>query len=138
MKRTLLALALLAATPSAALAQQTMPMDHNGMGAMPGMDHTQMNMNGPMLTASDPADGATLAHAPRTITLTFMHPVMLQTVSVTGPDNTAVAATFRRPTAPTARYGVALPTLAAGSYAVAWNATGMGHAMQDTLHFTVQ
>ena len=142
MKRMLFAIAAFAAVTGAAAAQQpSMPMGNMSgqMGGMPGMTQGQMDMSGSMLTASDPAEGATLAHAPRTITLTFMHPVLLQTVSVVGPNSAAVAATFRRPTAPTASYGIALPaSLPSGAYAASWSASGMGHSMQGVLHFTVQ
>lgn len=138
MKRTLLALALLAATSGAAIAQQSMPMGQGAMGGMPGMNHGQMPMNGQMLTASDPADGASLAQAPRTLTLTFMHPVLLQTVSVTGPGNTPIAATFPPPANAATNYSIDLPALASGDYAVAWSASGVGHEMRGTLSFTVQ
>ncbi|HWA23724.1 MAG TPA: copper resistance CopC family protein [Caulobacterales bacterium] len=140
MKRLLLALAAFAATAGAAAAQpQPMGGMSGQMGDMPGMDHGHMNMSGSMLSASDPAEGAALAHAPRTISLTFAHPVLLQTVSVVGPNNSGIAATFRRPTAPTATYGIALPaSLASGAYTVNWTASGMGHTMQGALHFTVQ
>jgi methionine-rich copper-binding protein CopC len=132
MERLTLAIGISIALTSAAFAQSSMPN-------MPGMDHGQMGAGTQMLSASDPADGATLARAPRTLSLTFMHPVMLQTVSVVGPNNAAVAATFRRPSAPTAAYGIALPpSLSSGAYTVTWNASGMGHAMQGVLHFTVQ
>lgn len=132
-----LTLGFAAALAGAAYAQSSMP-GMEGMGGMQGMDHGQMGMNASMLTASDPADGATLAHAPGTLSLTFMHPVMLQTVAITGPGDAPVAATFRRPTSPTVQYGIALPALRSGAYSVTWTASGMGHSMQGTLHFTVQ
>lgn len=137
MRRLLVALGFAAALAGAAYAQSSMS-NMQGMPGMQGMDHGQTGMNGSMLTASDPADGATLAHAPNALRLTFMHPVMLQTVAITGPGDAPVAATFRRPTTPTAQYGIALPALGSGAYSVTWTASGMGHSMQGTLHFTIQ
>lgn len=129
MRRTLFALSLgLALVVGApALAQ------HQGHG---GHDAHAPAMEG-MLASSTPADGAVLDDTPRTIALAFAHPVMLQTVVVTGPDG-PVRATFRRPNAPTANYSVALPELAAGAYEANWTASGMGHEMAGTLSFTVQ
>lgn len=134
MKHAILAFSLAVFAAGGASAWQGMP----GMGGsdMKGMDHG--HMSGPMLQSSDPAEGARLARAPRTLTLNFMHPVLLQTVSIVGPGNAPVAATFRRATAPRTSYGVALPALAKGAYAASWTASGMGHAMQGVVHFTVQ
>lgn len=119
-----------AATP--ALAQDAHAQHQQGGHAnMPGM-----NQN--MLAASNPADGATLAQAPRTLTLTFMHPVLLQTVAIADASGAPVRASFRRPAAPVAAYTLALPALSSGVYNVQWTASGMGHAMQGALRFTVQ
>jgi methionine-rich copper-binding protein CopC len=130
MKRTLCALAfgvaVLASTPG--FAQHG---GHEGHGAI-AMDETQM------LAASTPSDGAVLDEAPRTIGLTFTHPVVLQTVAITGPDGAPVRATFRRPNAATSSYSIALPDLASGAYETRWTASGMGHDMAGLLRFTVQ
>lgn len=90
-----------------------------------------------MLAGSMPTDGAVLAQAPRTLALTFAHPVVLQTVAITGP-NGPVRASFRRPSAATASYSVALPALGEGTYEARWTATGQGHNMQGVVRFTVQ
>lgn len=127
MKRILFA-ALVAMTPAPAWA------DHNH-GQEQHADHTATMQ---MLAASTPSDGAVLAAAPRTLALTFAHPVMLQTVAITGPNGAPVGATFRRPNAPTASYSVALPALAAGAYEARWTASGMGHSMDGVIRFTVQ
>jgi len=97
-----------------------------------------MSATGDMLMAASPANNAVLKQAPKTLSLTFMHPVMLQTVAITGPKDQPVRATFRRPQAPTAAYAVALPALTAGAYHVKWTASGGGHDMKGELHFTVQ
>lgn len=93
---------------------------------------------GEMLASSTPANGAVLAEAPRTLALTFTHPVMLQTVAVTGPNEAPVRATFRRPTAAAATYAVALPELAPGQYRARWTASGHGHQMAGEVTFTVE
>lgn len=134
MKRMILGVAMLAAAIIAApaLAQTTDPhAGHTGHGA------SEMPM-GDMLTASIPANNAVLTQSPRALSLTFMHPVMLQTVSVSGPGDAPVQATFRRPQAPTLSYSIALPTLSVGAYHVRWTASGGGHEMSGELHFTVQ
>jgi methionine-rich copper-binding protein CopC len=94
--------------------------------------------SGDMLAASAPADGAVLNEAPRTLTLTFAHPVMLQRVAITGPNGAPVQGTFRRAASPTASYAIALPELADGAYEARWSATGQGHAMDGVVRFSVQ
>jgi methionine-rich copper-binding protein CopC len=117
-------LALASASP--ALAQ------HEGH---PG--HRAEPQSGTMLAASAPADGAVLADAPRTLMLSFSHPVILQTVAITGPDG-AVRASFRRPVSAADSYSVALPQLTSGIYEARWTASGGGHQMQGVVAFTVQ
>lgn len=129
MNRILFAVAV-ALTPMAARA------DHNHSH---GQDqHAVHGAAAQMLAASTPSDGAVLAEAPRTLALTFAHPVMLQTVAITGPNGSPVNATFRRPNAPTASYSVALPALASGAYEARWTASGSGHSMNGVVRFTVQ
>lgn len=129
MKRVLLA-AVMAIAPMTAWA------DHNhdqGQDQHGGHDAAAQ-----MLAASTPSDGAVLADAPRTLALTFAHPVMLQIVAITGPNGAPVSASFRRPNAPAASYNVALPTLGAGVYEARWTANGGGHSMNGVVRFTVQ
>ena len=117
MKRLILAAALaLCATP--ALAQET----HG--------DNAEVQ--------SVPADDAVLAAAPSALSLTFEHAVVLTQVQLHGPGHTAIPVTFTAPGAATASYSIPLPALGPGAYEVHWNATGDGHAMEGTLHFTVQ
>lgn len=105
-------------------------------------DHAQRGVASPaadaMLASSNPANGAVLAQAPRTLSLTFAHPVMLQTVAISGPNEAPVRATFRRPTSPTASYAVALPELSPGRYTARWSASGHGHEMAGELSFTIE
>ena len=117
MKRLILAAALaLCATP--ALAQET----HG--------DNAEVQ--------SAPADDAVLAAAPSALSLTFEHAVVVTQVQLHGPGHTAIPVTFTAPSAATASYSIPLPALGSGAYEVHWNATGDGHAMEGTLHFTVQ
>ncbi|NWG54828.1 MAG: copper resistance protein CopC [Hydrogenophilaceae bacterium] len=117
MKRLMIALAL-ALAPATALAQET----HG--------DNAEV--------VSAPADDAVLAAAPSNISLTFEHAVILTQVQVHGPGHTPIPVSHTAPTSPQAAYVIALPALASGAYEVHWNATGDGHAMEGTLHFTVQ
>jgi len=132
MKRLLFAAALALAPAGAAWA------DHNhGHGQQDHGGHGDHAAQDGMLAASTPADGAIVATAPRALALTFAHPVVLQTVAVTGP-NGPVQASFRRPNAATLSYSIALPALAAGVYEARWTASGQGHAMSGVVRFTVQ
>lgn len=87
---------------------------------------------------SVPADDAVLDAAPRTLSLTFEHAVLLAQVQLHGPRHTAIPVAFTAPAAATATYSIPLPALSAGAYEVHWSGTGDGHAMQGTLHFTVR
>jgi len=132
MSRTLFAFFLAAALATASPARA----QHDGHSAH-HMPSTSASAAG-MLASSTPADGAVLAEAPRTLALTFAHPVMLQTVVVAGPGDAPIRATFRRAAAPTSTWSVALPALQPGAYRVRWTANGGGHAMQGELSFTLQ
>ncbi len=87
---------------------------------------------------SVPADDAVLAAVPTNLSLTFEHPVVLTQVQVHGPGHTNIPVNFIAPSASTASYSIPLPALTPGAYEVHWNATGDGHAMEGTLHFTIQ
>lgn len=91
-----------------------------------------------VLIGSTPSDGAVLAEAPRSLALTFEHPVILQRLTVAGPSG-PVNASFRPANSAEASYTVLLPAgLAAGSYSVRWTASGEGHEMSGTIRFVVQ
>ncbi len=87
---------------------------------------------------SVPADDAVLAAAPSALSLTFEHAVVLTQVQLHGPGHTAIPMTFSPPRAATTSYSIPLPALSAGAYEVHWTATGDEHAMEGTLHFTIQ
>ena len=117
MKHLILSVALaLCATP--ALAQET----HGDSGEV----------------VSVPADDAVLAAAPAALSLTFEHAVVLTQVQVHGPGHTAIPVSFTASTAAAASYSIPLPSLSSGAYEVHWSGTGDGHAMEGTLHFTIQ
>lgn len=117
MKHLILAAALaLCATP--ALAQET----HGHSGEV----------------VSVPADDSVLATAPSALSLTFEHAVLLTEVELHGPGHTAIPLAFAAPATATATYSIPLPALSSGAYEVHWSGTGDGHAMEGTLHFTIQ
>jgi len=124
------------AAPAAPAAggQKATGSDNSNMAGMSASEHAAMGM----LTSSVPADGAILTQAPRALALTFMHPVMLQTVAITNAQGAPVRATFRRPASATKSYAVALPALTTGVYTARWSATGGGHTMHGSLTFTVR
>lgn len=116
MKRLILAAALaLAATPA-------MAQEHRGSAEV----------------VSVPADDAVLAQAPRVLSLTFAHPVVLSEVQLHGPGDASIPVSFTPSASATASYSIALPALLSGAYEVHWKATGDGHGMEGELHFTVQ
>ncbi len=118
MKSLILALALAFAPASAALAQ-----DAHG-------DNAEV--------VSVPADDAVLAQAPSTISLTFEHAVVLMHVEVHAAGEVVVPIRFTAAAAASTTYSIPLPALTSGAYEVHWSAMGDGHAMEGTLHFTVQ
>jgi len=87
---------------------------------------------------SVPADDAVLAAAPAALSLTFEHSVVLTQVQLHGPGHTAIPISFTASGAARATYSIPLPALSSGAYEVHWSGTGDGHAMEGTLHFTIQ
>jgi len=91
-----------------------------------------------MLAGSTPSDGAVLAEAPRTLALTFAHPVTLQRLHVAGPSG-ALHTSFSAADAAAATYAITLPAnLGSGAYEVRWTASGQGHTMSGVINFTIQ
>ena len=87
---------------------------------------------------SVPPDDGVLSQAPRTLSLTFEHPVVLTLVQLNGAGHAAIPVTFTPSTSAATAYSIPLPALPSGAYEVHWTATGDGHAMEGNLHFTVQ
>lgn len=90
-----------------------------------------------MVTASAPADGATVKGSPAALALTFAHPMSIHTVALTGPDGKTAAVPVAR-SAPSTKAAVPLPALRPGAWRAAWKAVGSdGHAMTGVIRFTV-
>lgn len=87
---------------------------------------------------SVPADDAVLTASPPALSFTFEHPVVLTEVQVHGPGHAAIPVAFTASATAIAAYSIPLPTLSPGAYEVHWRASGDGHAMEGTLHFTVR
>lgn len=106
------------------------------LAATPALaDETQANSSE---VVSVPADDAVLAQAPANVSLTFDHAVTLTQVQVHGPGETNIPVNFTAATAASTNYSIPLPALSAGAYEVHWRATGDGHTMEGSFHFTVQ
>ena len=87
------------------------------------------------LTASSPADDATLTAAPRALVLEFSESASLTALWLEGPGG-AQQKLAPLPAAAAARVSVALPPLAAGDYAVTWRALGAdGHVTSGKIRF---
>lgn len=84
-----------------------------------------------------PADGAMTHGSPERFSVTFPHPMVLKTVTLTAQGRTPVV--VNAPAAPAAAtVSVALPRLAAGSYVAAWTAESPdGHKMSGAVDFMV-
>jgi len=89
------------------------------------------------LKASTPANGATLSASPQNVTLTFSEPVKLTLLALQrdGGDRQDLKPL---PTKADATITVSAPTLAKGSYVVAWRAlSDDGHVMTGQIAFGV-
>ncbi len=91
------------------------------------------------MTASVPADGATVPAGLSQIEMTFSHPMRLTLVRVHGAaddKDVAIAGTLPKAFADDAK--VSVDTLAAGAYDVSWTAVSEdGHVMKGHFKFTV-
>ncbi|HEY8506930.1 MAG TPA: copper resistance CopC family protein [Steroidobacteraceae bacterium] len=88
------------------------------------------------LKESSPANGAVIAKAPSSITLTFSEPTRLTALTV------EEGGTERKlgplPTEASARIEVPVAELAPGAYTLKWRAVGKdGHVMSGTIRFTI-
>ena len=129
MKTLLLALAAAALAGTPALADHGPKKDAHKHGAA---------AHKTMLKASSPANGATVSGSPKALTLTFAHPMTLNTVALTGPSGKTVALPVAAAGA-RAQASVALPPLAPGAWRAAYKAIGAdGHAMTGLVRFTVR
>ena len=91
------------------------------------------------LVSTSPADGARLADAPVTLTLSFAEPVKLASVAISGAGHSVPIAVDRTAKA-TATVAVPLPALVPGRYDVRWSAVSPsdGHVTKGSLVFTIQ
>jgi methionine-rich copper-binding protein CopC len=90
------------------------------------------------ITASSIANGGNVDVAPTHFNVTFSGPVRLAEVTLTNSAGGPVPVAFQGPIAPAATFAVPLPQLAAGSYIIAFRATGTdGHAVSPQSSFTI-
>jgi methionine-rich copper-binding protein CopC len=93
-----------------------------------------------VLEASEPADGAVLATAPRQVMIRFNEPSRITSLRLVNESGQEVGGLRREParTTPTAAAAAVTGPLAPGGYRVEWRAMGSdGHVMSGTVHFTV-
>lgn len=90
------------------------------------------------ITATSIADGARVAGAPTTFSVTFNEPVRMGSVTLTNSAGQAVPINFRAGTSPAATFSVPLPRLPAGTYTMIFRSIGAdGHAMAPKTSFTI-
>ena len=104
---------------------------------------TGMILAGPVfahakLRSSNPAAGAELQVAPKTLTLTFGESVRLAVLTLTA-DGKDIPLTLDRSAPAAAQVSVALPALGAGTYRVQWSALSVddGHVSKGTFVFEI-
>lgn len=137
MIRVTIALAAAALVAAPALADHGPNEKPHAHGAKPAAADAHAGHKA-MVTASTPTDGSTVTGSPKALTLSFAHPMTLQTVALTGPDGKTAAVPITRGAA-AAQASVALPTLQPGAWRAAWKAAGAdGHAMTGVVRFTVR
>ena len=91
------------------------------------------------LTASNPADGAVLASAPKELMLHFSEATRLTAVTIQKEGDKEPKAIASLPKAATEHVTLAVDQLAPGKYNVEWRAVGAdNHVMKGQLHFTVE
>lgn len=90
------------------------------------------------LTSSDPKDGARVASAPRSVTLSFLARLDAASTSVTVTAPGGVAATRGNPDVKGNKVSVGVLPGAAGEYTVAYRVTSLdGHIVKGDIDFTV-
>ena len=88
------------------------------------------------LRDSSPADGARLAAAPTTLTLSFSEPAQLTALSLQQDQGSSWK--LSPPAEPQLRVSVALPPLAPGSYHLRWRALSRdGHVVPGEIRFSI-
>jgi methionine-rich copper-binding protein CopC len=90
------------------------------------------------LRASEPAEEARLAAAPREIVLRFDEGVQLTSVTLRDEAGAALRLALRRDTAPRQVERLALPPLAPGQWRLEWRAISAdGHPVRGTVRFSI-
>jgi methionine-rich copper-binding protein CopC len=101
------------------------------LGAQPAFAHNK-------LTASSPADKATLESSPATLELSFSDATWLESVELLDAAGTPVALEFTAPTDQASGFSIPLPALPAGSYTVKWLVEGSDtHRIPGEFTFTI-
>ncbi|MGX1691857.1 MULTISPECIES: copper resistance CopC family protein [Brevundimonas] len=97
----------------------------------------QQSTLAPSGIVTTPADGAMTHGSPERFSVTFPHPMILKTVTLTGEGQAPIV--VAAPPAPAAAVvSVALPPLAPGTYTAVWTAEAPdGHKMSGSIRFMV-
>jgi methionine-rich copper-binding protein CopC len=91
-----------------------------------------------MIKSSTPADGAMLSGPPASFEVTFVHAMVLTSVTITDSKGAAIPVTATPEVVDAASGKIALPMLAPGTYKLAWVGTGgSGREMRGELSFMV-
>ena len=90
------------------------------------------------ITKSNIADHATLTKAPDAFTASFEESAVVSGVTLVSAAGTPVSLAFKPTKAMSKEFSLPLPKLAAGAYTLSFKVVAKdGHAMTNTIHFTV-
>ncbi|MDI1328215.1 MAG: copper resistance protein CopC [Brevundimonas sp.] len=134
MNRSILASLVALATLAPVSLVHAQNHSHAGMSAQ---DHAAMQAPGNGVVTT-PADNAMLAAAPTAFSATFPHPMVLTSLTLTGPGDQSVDVAVSADAPPATTVRAPLTALAPGSWSAAWGAKGAdGHQMNGVVRFMV-
>ncbi len=124
----------LVALATASLSAQTTKMPMKPMNKSMPM---KMDKSAPMVTGTEPSNGAELTNTPKTIGVSFMMPMRITVLKLTTETGETIPVELRQQKA-AQNFAVSIPALEPDSYSVEWQARGRdGHTMSGSFEFSV-
>lgn len=124
----------LVALATASISAQAMQMPMKPMNKSMPM---KMNKSAPMVTGTEPSNGAELINAPKKIGVSFMMPMRITVLKLTTETGETIPVELGQQK-PAREFTVAIPALDPDQYSVEWQARGQdGHAMSGSFEFSV-
>ena len=124
----------LVALATASLSAQTTKMPMKPMNKSMPM---KMDKSAPMVTGTEPSNGAELTNTPKTIGVSFMMPMRITVLKLTTETGETIPVELGQQKA-ARKFAVSIPALEPDSYSVEWQARGRdGHTMSGSFEFSV-